>query len=244
MREGSAPSIAKSIRGNSGGIDREDGTGRGTPIIPDVCGTLSDGAHNGGGLNGQGAYTGRIIPAITVHGTQDPDTIKECAHVLGRNNGQENAVMVMENQRGEFRTDDIEQPATLALRGRGGAPQLETRSDGTANTLLTPNGGRGGMGVGAIAKGMEVRRLTPVECERLQGFPDNYTRIPWRNKTPEQCPDGPRYKALGNSMAVPVMRWIGERIDAVQWELEISKGIEVLGDMNVGTAQQDTGGEK
>jgi DNA (cytosine-5)-methyltransferase 1 len=57
-----------------------------------------------------------------------------------------------------------------------------------------------------------VRRLTPVECERLQGFPDNYTRIPYRNKSPEDCPDGPRYKALGNSWAVPVVRWIGERI--------------------------------
>jgi DNA (cytosine-5)-methyltransferase 1 len=59
---------------------------------------------------------------------------------------------------------------------------------------------------------MAVRRLTPVECERLQGFPDNFTRIPWRNKPATECPDGPRYKALGNSMAVPVMRWIGERI--------------------------------
>jgi DNA (cytosine-5)-methyltransferase 1 len=60
-----------------------------------------------------------------------------------------------------------------------------------------------------------VRRLTPVECERLQGFPDNFTAIPWRKKGAEDCPDGPRYKALGNSMAVPVMRWIGERINAV-----------------------------
>ena len=60
-----------------------------------------------------------------------------------------------------------------------------------------------------------VRRLTPVECERLQGFPDNFTAIPWRKKGAEDCPDGPRYKALGNSMAVPVMRWIGERIQLV-----------------------------
>ena len=58
---------------------------------------------------------------------------------------------------------------------------------------------------------MAVRRLTPVECERLQGFPDNYTNVPWR-KQPES-PDGPRYKALGNSWAVPVVRWIGERIE-------------------------------
>jgi DNA (cytosine-5)-methyltransferase 1 len=57
---------------------------------------------------------------------------------------------------------------------------------------------------------MAVRRLTPVECERLQGFPDNYTNIPWRKK--DDSPDGPRYKALGNSWAVPNVRWIGQRI--------------------------------
>ena len=64
--------------------------------------------------------------------------------------------------------------------------------------------------VGMVMQSMAVRRLTPVECERLQGFPDNYTNIPWR-KQPES-PDGPRYKALGNSWAVPVVRWIGGRI--------------------------------
>ena len=67
----------------------------------------------------------------------------------------------------------------------------------------------------AVATRSKVRRLTPIECERLQGFPDNYTKIPWRGKEKEQCPDGPRYKAIGNSMAVPVMRWIGERIQKV-----------------------------
>lgn len=60
---------------------------------------------------------------------------------------------------------------------------------------------------------MQVRRLTPKECERLQGFPDDFTKIPYRKKSADDCPDGPRYKALGNSMAVPVMRWIGERIN-------------------------------
>ena len=54
--------------------------------------------------------------------------------------------------------------------------------------------------------GLPIRRLTPLECERLQGFPDGWTDIPWRGR--EHAPDGPRYKALGNSMAVPVMRWI------------------------------------
>ena len=67
----------------------------------------------------------------------------------------------------------------------------------------------------SIQLGARVRRLTPIETERLQGFPDNYTQIPYRNKPAQSCPDGPRYKAMGNSMAVPVMRWIGERINMV-----------------------------
>ena len=62
---------------------------------------------------------------------------------------------------------------------------------------------------------MAVRRLTPTECERLQGFPDNHTLISWRGKPAEQCPDGPRYKALGNSMAVPCMEWLGKKIKEV-----------------------------
>jgi DNA (cytosine-5)-methyltransferase 1 len=64
---------------------------------------------------------------------------------------------------------------------------------------------------------MAVRRLTPTECERLQGFPDGYTNIPWRGK--DESPDGQRYKAMGNSMAVPVMKWIGKRIAEVENEL-------------------------
>jgi DNA (cytosine-5)-methyltransferase 1 len=63
-----------------------------------------------------------------------------------------------------------------------------------------------------VAQQMAVRRLTPTECERLQGFPDSYTQIPWKNKDAKDCPDGLRYKALGNSWAVPVITWIGERI--------------------------------
>jgi len=70
----------------------------------------------------------------------------------------------------------------------------------------------GGGRMEAVATAMQVRRLTPEECERLQGFPDGYTNIPWRGKS--ESPDGPRYKALGNSWAVPVVRWIGRRIAA------------------------------
>ncbi|ECJ4438814.1 Dam family site-specific DNA-(adenine-N6)-methyltransferase [Salmonella enterica subsp. diarizonae] len=140
------------------------------------------------------------LDTYAIHGTQDPDTNHELAHTLGRNHGQENAI--------------ITEPYTIAIRGREEGSTVEVRNDGTANALLTPNSGRAGMGVGAVGWRMQVRRLTPVECERLQGFPDNHTLISWRGKDAADCPDGPRYKAIGNSMAVPVMRWIGERIAA------------------------------
>ena len=78
-----------------------------------------------------------------------------------------------------------------------------------AGTGLNPTASQGGT---CVATPMQVRRLTPTECERLQGFPDGHTLIPWRNKPAEECPDGPRYKALGNSMAIPVVYWIGKRI--------------------------------
>lgn len=79
--------------------------------------------------------------------------------------------------------------------------------DGVAPALQSGEG-RGN----AVYVPMAVRRLIPVECERLQGFPDHYTRIPYRKKTADLCPDSPRYKALGNSMAVPCMAWLGKRI--------------------------------
>ena len=81
----------------------------------------------------------------------------------------------------------------------------------TACAMTTATGTSTGTGPKLITNQI-VRRLTPVECERLQGFPDNHTCIEWRGKPAEQCPDGHRYKALGNSMAVPVMRWIGHNI--------------------------------
>ncbi len=95
-----------------------------------------------------------------------------------------------------------------------------------------------GRGSPLIPHAMTVRRLTPVECERLQGFPDNWTAIPWRKKTAEECPDGPRYKALGNSMACNCMAWIGERIAAYEQRGRVdptpagTAGIAPAGDLN------------
>ena len=94
-----------------------------------------------------------------------------------------------------------------------GAQNISTQSL-SASTDVTPTLDQSK--TPAMQLGHTVRRLTPRECERLQGFPDDYTRIPYRNKSADDCPDSPRYKALGNSMAVPVMRWIGERIQMVE----------------------------
>lgn len=75
-----------------------------------------------------------------------------------------------------------------------------------------------GRGTPLVPQAMTVRRLSARECERLQAFPDDWTLIPWRGKPAEQCPDGPRYKALGNSMACNCMAWIGEKI--AKWEAD------------------------
>ena len=83
------------------------------------------------------------------------------------------------------------------------APTL--RSGGSGNSTVAP----------AVAGNTYVRRLTPVECERLMGFPDGHTQIPWRGKRREDCPDTPRYKACGNSQCVNVMRWLGMRIEMI-----------------------------
>ncbi|EHQ0666433.1 DNA cytosine methyltransferase [Salmonella enterica subsp. enterica serovar Oranienburg] len=157
------------------------------------------------------------VETFAVHGTQDPDTNHELAHTLGRNQGQENAVY------------------SVALRGRTGGMSAEL-GDQVSCALRAS-----GSGKAYLLNNLRVRRLTPRECERLQGFPDDHTLIPYgRFIRPEKmdrdyakylmrggqfsfdyccraAADGPRYKAIGNSMAVPVMRWIGKRIsDALE----------------------------
>lgn len=169
---------------------------------------------------------------FAVHGTQDPDTNCELAHTLGRNNGQENACISFSyKDNGADATSDLSpmiragnhdkshansgQPPAIAYAFKAGQgakaggigyaeEQSPTLTSASSGTNLAP----------AVMHGVAVRRLTPIECERLQGFPDNHTLIGWRGKDADECPDGPRYKAIGNSMAVPVMRWIGERIAA------------------------------
>jgi DNA (cytosine-5)-methyltransferase 1 len=99
----------------------------------------------------------------------------------------------------------------IVLEDQGGSVMRVTET-GIVGTLRRESHGH----EPSIIQNMAVRRLTPVECERLQGFPDNHTNIPWRKK--DESPDGPRYKAMGNSMAVPVMNWIGKRITKIENE--------------------------
>jgi DNA (cytosine-5)-methyltransferase 1 len=112
--------------------------------------------------------------------------------------------------------DKSKTPAVVwSIMPMNSGKDYKARQVGVAQPLMANGPVGGNQGGDVIQQSMAVRRLTPTECERLQGFPDNYTQIAWRNKLPEDCPDGPRYKAMGNSMAVPVMRWIGQRINEV-----------------------------
>ncbi|PTA90420.1 DNA (cytosine-5-)-methyltransferase [Kluyvera sp. Nf5] len=169
------------------------------------------------------------VETFAVHGTQDPDTNRELAHTLGRNNGQENACIAF-----SYKDHGADAAIDLAPTMRAGNHDSSHANSGQPPAICIQNasvGRRDSAGLqgkgyqeevaftqdsrtsaDVVQFGMQVRRLTPVECERLQGFPDNHTLIEWRGKDAAECPDGPRYKAIGNSMAVPVMRWIGERI--------------------------------
>lgn len=192
------------------------------------------------------------LQTYAIHGTQDPCTLSNMAHTLGRNHGQENAVIAFSSKdSGHDASSEISptlragnsvhgnqnagSPPAVAYAFKGGQG---AKAGGIgyaceqAPTLISANSGSNL--APAIMQNMAVRRLTPVECERLQGFPDNHTLIPTqkrkqltaeeyaylRHHRPELtavqafrlAADGPRYKAIGNSMAVPVMRWIGSRI--------------------------------
>jgi len=191
-----APYVAHSLRGE--GFDAsEDGTGRGTPLVPVAFDTtqITSAANYSNPQPGDpchplaaGAHAPAIAFPANLSGTQHAST-ENLAPSMGAKNPTAVAV---------------------ALRGRDGGATAEVGDD-CAFTLRASTGG--GDKPHALT-GIAVRRLTPRECERLQGFPDDYTAIPWRKKPASECPDGPRYRALGNSWAVPVVAWIGRRIAA------------------------------
>lgn len=261
----------------------------------EVVGCLSDGAHMGGGLNGQDAYSGRIMAvanAIPIHDQATRNSGKRGDKQDGKGNGlgvgkpNDPAPTLTKGDKHAvaFAFDSLSSNSMKSKNPISGCNQVDLSKTLDTSRGLDPSCNQGGIAVlyenhpndsrvtgphhiapscvsrygtgdgnlplvqeavavdcynktigeksqsisssasdinhtgGVInpADRMAVRRLTPRECERLQGFPDDHTLIPWRNKPADQCPDGPRYKALGNSMAVPCMAWIGKRIDAVE----------------------------
>ena len=173
--------------------------------LPRTVGTICADTHPGS-YSGQDAYTGRLIPCASAF------SIAENQRAEVRLSGTTRALACSGGKPGQgypaVLTGD---PAAIYSIGLGSDP-IYVRD--LAQPITRRNGDPG-----AVVRAMAVRRLTPVECERLQGFNDHFTAIPWRGKSAADCPDGPRYKALGNSMAVPVVRWIGERIAAVDASL-------------------------
>ena len=181
---------SQSLRGDSppSRETREEVAGR---FVPSVANCLETTSHDYSRADGFCMMT----EPMAFHASQDPDVSGSITAPLGaQTNGMSNGIL---------------QPAVAVdsynLRETGDISQ----------TIKSPQGGVT-ESVGAVRVGMAVRRLTPTECERLQGFPDGYTEI----KSP--TPDGPRYKALGNSMAVPVMRWIGGRINKYEQESDLT----------------------
>ncbi|SAA44586.1 BsuMI modification methylase subunit ydiP [Enterobacter hormaechei] len=175
--------------------------------------------------------TAEDLETYVVHGTQDPDINRELAHTLGRKNGQENACIAFSyKDNGADATSDLSPTVRAGNHDKSHANSGQPPAICIQHASIGRHDAAGPQGKGyqedvaftqdsrssadVVQYGMQVRRLTPIECERLQGFPDNHTMIGWRGKDADECPDGPRYKAIGNSMAVPVMRWIGERIAA------------------------------
>jgi DNA (cytosine-5)-methyltransferase 1 len=181
----------------------EDGTGRGTPIIvADVASTLN--AHYGEkqGLENQHVNQGcpLFVTTLAFSSKDDGgDATENCSPTLraGKHDKSHANAGVMPAI-ATFQQSSMAGKGTIGYDDSGVAKPAKTQVDGQM-----------------IQNGTEVRRLTPEECEALQAFPRGYTRIPWRGKPAGQCPDGPRYAALGNSMATNVIRWIGQRLERI-----------------------------
>ncbi len=219
---GVAPHIFK-VRG---GVEREDGS-RGSTNIGKQAGKGYLGSEERA-FTLAAAQDQFVAQPVAFHNRQDPDVSGDITHPLGaKDNGMAVAQPVAFDTYNQTVTGDTAQ--TLCSRGDtpGGNAHLVpavmqpvaigldeeqnacVEGFGTLKARMEGGGFEGSV----MTPAMQVRRLTPVECERLQGFPDGYTNIPWRKKP--EAPDGPRYKALGNSMAVPCMAWIGKRIAEV-----------------------------
>ena len=210
--------VTHALRGE--GFDgSEDGTGRGTPLVPvafsakdhgadateDLSPTLRAMPHDASHANG-GGQMAVALPLLEVGKRTGPSSTDDMRAGLGV--GEDGDPMFTLQAGAQHGVAAYAFQPRIARNGRGDM--------GDVVNALTMSGETGkGDTAPCVALPMMVRRLTCEEAESLQGFQRGYTRIPWKKKPAEDCPDGPRYRALGNSMAVNVMRWIGERIKAM-----------------------------
>lgn len=218
--------MTHSLRGE--GFDAsEDGTVRGTPLVAvDVCPTLRAGGNKTGGDRPPGTdvdTADSLIPVafdttqITSAANRSNPKPGDPCHPLAAG-AHAPAIAFPANLSGTQHASTEELAPSMGAANPTAVAAWTTKLHNTGSnnagklfeertTCLDANSPPP-----ALLTAMQVRRLTPRECERLQGFPDDYTAIPWRKKPAEECPDGPRYKALGNSWAVPVARWVGWRV--------------------------------
>lgn len=163
-------------------------------FIEGSFGTYRQSATGGTLKASGGAQQGGSETLLVVHGRQDPCTDNRAFALDCQHSGNTNVVCIAGN--------------IIGRQHHSGGNGVGADDSGICYTLTATDRH-------AVSDGFQVRQFTPAECERLQGFPAGHTKIPWRGKPADDCPDGPRYKAIGNSMAVPVMRWIGKRIEQV-----------------------------
>jgi DNA (cytosine-5)-methyltransferase 1 len=229
VQTGGGFDVAHSLKAE--GFDAsEDGTGRGTPLVPTVAGAICKDSFSGGaGGRPEGAASGHFVPCAIQAGatrsnpTSGPDGVGVQEHIAYTLEARAEVQYIAFSAKDHGADAQLDLSPTLGAGGHSGShanagvmqaiafqskdgAQFEGPHE-TANIRASS----GGSSRGYVAA-MQVRRLTPRECERLQGFPDDHTLILVRGKP---AADGPRYKALGNSFAVNVVRWIGERIQFV-----------------------------
>lgn len=213
--------VAHALRGE--GFDAsDDGSGRGTPVIPIDMRQASRGATM---TNNRAEGSSGGAPGTGIGEDGDPSPSLGTSHVPAIA-----GPVCFDSKVSQVQTDDTGAAPTLRAMGSAGIHQNGGGQLAVAFDMRGREGGAmpegphetaniraadGGSSRSYVAEPWAVRRLTPIECERLQGFPDDFTRIPYRVKPAELCPDGPRYKALGNSWAVNVAEWVGERINEV-----------------------------
>ena len=200
------PMVTHSLRAD--GFDAsEDGTGRGTPLVPVAMHETGQGFWQEGDIAGTLRAEGENRPSR-------PSNVVGVPVAFAPQAGGTQTTLGYDPESGICQTLGANQTPAVAF----GIDAEHNRRE----ELMGPLQARSGTNNlrASVATSMQVRRLTPMECERLQGFPDNYTAITVKGKP---AADGPRYKALGNSMAVNVMRHIGQRIALVESVTEMER---------------------